>query len=139
MTEIDDVWKTIEKAIRILVPYARVLKTGRKHLRNAYKELNYARKLAKKVKEKKHLEKIQSILLLAEEAIGKYKDEAREAGTFAGKFEKATDAIILEIANAIKHKAMQGASFQFAEDDYQRIEDEIVFTVSLILDGISKE
>ncbi len=40
-------------------------------------------------------------------------------------------------ADAIKLKAFQGTDIRFADIDYQKIEDETVFTISLILDGIS--
>ena len=43
---------------------------------------------------------------------------------------------ILTIGNALKHKAMQGSNFQFADIDYQKLEEETVFTISLILNGI---
>ena len=47
---------------------------------------------------------------------------------------------ILTIRDAIKLKALQGADVRFMEMvDYKAIEDEVAFTVSLILDGLSTQ
>lgn len=60
-----------------------------------------------------------------------------ENGEFKPCDTKRVAESILTVANAIKLKAHQGADIRFADIDYQKIEDETVFTVSLILDGIS--
>jgi AcrR family transcriptional regulator len=60
-----------------------------------------------------------------------------ESGEFKPCDTRRIAETILTIANALKHKAMQGPTFQFAEADYRKIEEETVFAISLILDGIS--
>lgn len=60
-----------------------------------------------------------------------------ENGEFKQCDTKRVAESILTIANAIKLKAHQGADIRFADIDYQKIEEETVFTISLILDGIS--
>jgi AcrR family transcriptional regulator len=60
-----------------------------------------------------------------------------ENGEFKPCDTKRVAESILTVANAIKLKAHQGADIRFADIDYQKIEDETLFTVSLILDGIS--
>jgi AcrR family transcriptional regulator len=60
-----------------------------------------------------------------------------ENGEFKPCDTKRVAESILTVASAIKLKAHQGADVRFADIDYQQIEDETLFTVSLILDGLS--
>ncbi len=47
---------------------------------------------------------------------------------------------ILTILDAIKLKMLQGIDVRFIEQiDYAKLEDEVIFTVSLILDGVMKK
>lgn len=87
----------------------------------------------------KFTELAQKVCEMEAEYLDEIIQKCVESGEFKPCDTRRIAETILTIANALKHKAMQEASFQFMEADYQKIEEEIVFTVSLILDGISSE
>jgi hypothetical protein len=67
-------------------------------------------------------------------------DECIAHGTMKPCDSRRVAQTILTIFDAIKIKAVQGANLRFVDNlNTEALEDEVVFTVSLILDGLVHE
>lgn len=98
----DEIYESINKSLIILKPYARVIKTGGKHLRTAFKELNFARHKSEKIENKKDAINVKNVLLLARKELWGYIAESKKQGTdvklFIFKIEAAIEEINIAIA-----------------------------------------
>ncbi len=97
----DEIYDSIKKSLIILKPYARVIKTGRKHLRIAFKELNFARKKAKHIKDKGDAENIIKLLMLARASMYDFIKESKKQGTDVKLFIYKAEEVIEVINIAI--------------------------------------